>query len=196
MNYSSELQMNILELWAALPQQHHLSNLVFAKSIPEQLAVSVCPCNVSDSACYRRCKILVQRHPAGGCLEFIIMEATVALRCHWPIDLTDDEWIDIENNYSITGYLQAVDDAISTGNGLAQGITSGYLRIISVPDGFVIEFSRPQEGWSASSLSLHLRRPIVELLPVGAASASRSPSVWVALGPAVPRTSDIPHLDG
>ena len=108
--------------------------------------------------------MLVQRHPAGGYLEFIITETMVALRCHWPIDLTDDEWVDIQNNYSIAGYLQAVDDAVSTGMGQAQGITGGYLRIISVADGFVIEFSRPQYGWTASSLRLHVRRPIAELL--------------------------------
>jgi hypothetical protein len=125
--------------------------------------------------------MLVERHPAGGYLEFILRETAITLRCHWPIDLTDDEWIDIQNDYDIAGYLRAVDDALSTGNGLAQGINGGYLRIISVAGGFVIEFSRPQGGWSASSLRLHLGRPIAELLPY---RDGLSESVSVSLGDA------------
>jgi hypothetical protein len=109
--------------------------------------------------------LLVQRHPAGGYFEFIIIEDTVALRCHWPGDLADDEWIDIQNHYNLASYLQAVDDAISTGNGEVQGIADGYLRFTSMVDGFAIEFSRPQDGWSAISLRLLVRRPIIELLP-------------------------------
>jgi hypothetical protein len=109
--------------------------------------------------------VLVQCHPAGGYFEFIIMSDTVALDCHWPVDLTADEWLDIQNNYSIASYLRAVDDAMSTGHGEARGITDGYLRISTIDEGFAIEFSRPQGGWSASSLRLLVRRPIAELLP-------------------------------
>jgi hypothetical protein len=79
--------------------------------------------------------------------------------------LADDEWIDIQNHYNLASYLQAVGDAISTGNGEAEGIGGGYLRFTSIVDGFAIEFSRPEDGWSAISLRLLVRRPIVELLP-------------------------------
>ena len=108
--------------------------------------------------------MLAQDHPAGGYFEFVASNDVVALRCHWPADLKADEWIDIQNNYHILSYLQAVDDSMSTGNGEARGISGGYLRVSSITDGFIIEFSRPQDGWSASSLRLHIRRPITDLL--------------------------------
>ena len=50
-------------------------------------------------------------------------------------------------------------------DGSRLGPTGGYLRMISIVGGFVIEFSRPQDGWSACSLRLHVKRPIAELLP-------------------------------
>lgn len=109
--------------------------------------------------------MLAQSHPADGYVEFVANNDIVALRCHWPADLKADDWIDIQNHYHILSYLQAVDDSMSTGNGEAQGISGGYLRVISIADGFIIEFSRPQNGWSASSLRLHIRRPISDLLP-------------------------------
>jgi hypothetical protein len=109
--------------------------------------------------------MLAQHHPAGGYFEFVASNDVVVLRCHWPVDLKADDWIDIQNDYHIRSYLQAVDDSMSTGNGEAQGISGGYLRVISIADGFIIEFSRPQDGWSASSLRLHIRRPLSDLLP-------------------------------
>jgi hypothetical protein len=108
--------------------------------------------------------MLAQHHPAGGYFEFVASDDVVALRCHWPVDLEADDWIDIQNDYHIRSYLQAVDDSMSTGNGEAQGILGGYLRVSSTADGFIIEFSRPQDGWSASSLRLRIRRPITDLL--------------------------------
>jgi hypothetical protein len=109
--------------------------------------------------------MLVQSHPADGYVELIADNDVVTLRCHWPIDLTADDWIDIQNHYPMRSYLQAVDDSISTGNGGAQGVSGGYLRVISIADGFIIEFSRPQDGWSASALRLRIMRPISDLLP-------------------------------
>jgi hypothetical protein len=109
--------------------------------------------------------MLAQHHPAGGFLEFVASNDVVALRCHWPVDLNTDDWVDIQNDYQLPSYLQAVDDSMSTGKGEAQGISGGYLRVSSIADGFIIEFSRPQDGWSASSLRLHIRRPISDLLP-------------------------------
>jgi hypothetical protein len=120
--------------------------------------------------------MMIWPHPAGGYFEFVIIGNSVALRCHWPVDLADDEWIDIENHYDVAGYLQAVDDAISTGDGKARGIDGGYLRITSVVDGFAIEFSRPQSGWSARSLRLRIGRPIAELLP-----RPDRPGEWVSI---------------
>ncbi len=108
--------------------------------------------------------MLAQHHPAGGYFEFVASDDVVALRCHWPVDLNADEWVDIKNDYHIRSYLQAVDDSMSTGNGEAQGISGGYLRVSSIADGFILEFSRPQDGWSASSLRLHIQRPISDLL--------------------------------
>lgn len=110
--------------------------------------------------------MLAQSHPADGYVEFVANSDTVALRCHWPADLKADDWIDIQNHYSIVSYLQAVDDSMTTGNGEAHGISGGYLRVTSSDDGgFTIEFSRPQGGWLASALRLHIRRPISDLLP-------------------------------
>jgi hypothetical protein len=108
--------------------------------------------------------MLAQHHPAGGYFEFVAGNDVVALRCHWPVDLMADEWIDIQNDYHMLSYLQAVDDSMSTGNGETQGISGGYLKVSTIADGFIIEFSRPQDGWSASSLRLHIRRPITDLL--------------------------------
>jgi hypothetical protein len=108
--------------------------------------------------------VLVDRHPAGGYLKLTIEGDSVVLCCHWPFDLEDDQWIDIKNRFCISNYLLAVDNAMAAGDGEARGIAGGFVRIRSLPDGFAIEFSRPQAGWSASSLQLHIRRPIRELL--------------------------------
>jgi hypothetical protein len=109
--------------------------------------------------------MIAQHHPAGGHFELVNSDDVVVLRCHWPADLKADEWIDIQNHYPILDYLQAVGNSMSTGTGEAQGISGGYLRISAIADGFIVEFSRPQYGWSASSLQLHIRRPISDLLP-------------------------------
>ncbi len=121
--------------------------------------------------------MLAQHHPAGGYFEFVASDDVVALRCHWPVDLNADEWVDIKNDYHIRSYLQAVDDSMSTGNGEAQGISGGYLRVSSIADGFILEFSRPQDGWSASSLRLHIQRPISDLLPRPGSSLAGLPDL-------------------
>ena len=121
--------------------------------------------------------MLAQHHPAGGYFEFVASDDVVALRCHWPVDLNADEWVDIKNAYHIRSYLQAVDDSMSTGNGEAQGISGGYLRVSSIDDGFILEFSRPQDGWSASSLRLHIQRPISDLLPRAGSSLAGLPDL-------------------
>jgi hypothetical protein len=61
-------------------------------------------------------------------------------------------------------YLRAVKDAMTSGTGLAHGIAGGLMRITALDDGFFLEFSRPQSGWSANSLRLHVRHPIGDLL--------------------------------
>ena len=109
--------------------------------------------------------MLVQSHPVDGYVEIVPDHDVVALRCHWPIDLKVDDWIDIENHYPMLSYLQAVDDSISTGHGEAQGVSGGYLRVTSIADGFIIELSRPQDGWSACALGLRIMRPISDVLP-------------------------------
>jgi len=108
--------------------------------------------------------VLVDRHPAGGYLKLTVENDRVELCCHWPFDLEDDQWIDIRNRFCISNYLLAVDNAIADGDGEALGIAGGFLRIRSLNDGFAMDFSRPQAGWSAVSLQLHVRRPIRELL--------------------------------
>lgn len=109
--------------------------------------------------------MLAHHHPSGGCVEFVASNGVVTLNCIWPADLKADEWIYIQNHYHIHDYLQAVEDSMSSGHGEAHGISGGHLRVLSTTDGFIIEFSRPQGGWSASSLRLHIRRPISDLLP-------------------------------
>jgi hypothetical protein len=109
--------------------------------------------------------VLEERHPAEGFFELVTLNGFVDLRCHWPVDLQSDEWIDIQNQFAMADYLRAVDDAMSTGSGEAKGVTGGCLRIISTLEGFAIEFSRPEGGWSASSLRLQVRRSLAELLP-------------------------------
>lgn len=108
--------------------------------------------------------MLVDRHPAGGYFELATDGLQVALRCHWPVDLDDDEWVDIRNLYSLSSYVQAVRTAMRTGSGELPGIAGGFLRIRSLAAGFQIEFSRPQTGWCASSLQLYVRRPVGELM--------------------------------
>jgi hypothetical protein len=123
--------------------------------------------------------VLVECHSAEGYLELVTADDSVVLRCHWPVDLEVDEWIDIQNRFAMAGYLRAVDDAMSTGSGEVKGVVGGFLRITSIVEGFAIEFSRPEGGWSASSLRLHVRRSFAELLPQrstigGADSAGRA----------------------
>jgi hypothetical protein len=108
--------------------------------------------------------VLVDCHTTEGYLELNIEGDLVALCCHWPFDLEDDQWINIKNNFHVADYLLAVDSAMADGYGEAPGITGGFLRIKSLSYGFDIEFSRPQAGWSASSLQLRVGRPVRELL--------------------------------
>ena len=127
--------------------------------------------------------MLAHIHSADGFVEFVANNDVVVLRCHWPADLEADDWIDIQNHYPMLDYWQAVNDSMSTGNGEARGISGGYLRIISIADGFIIEFSRPQDGWSASALRLHIRRPISDLLPrqdgPGGSAGINSSHAWL-----------------
>lgn len=108
--------------------------------------------------------MLVDRHPAGGFVELVFDGDFIVLRCRWPLDLSEDDWIDIHNRYHVSNYQRAVDNAMANGTGKAPGVDGGFLEIGSVKDGFTIEFSRPQTGWSAGSLQLHVRRPLDELL--------------------------------
>ncbi|HEY7011477.1 MAG TPA: hypothetical protein VH480_01880 [Streptosporangiaceae bacterium] len=108
--------------------------------------------------------MLIDFHPAGGHCEIVGGSGLVVLRCHWPFDSDSDEWIDIENIYLATSYLRAVNDAMTSGSGLAHGIAGGLIRITALDDGFFLEFSRPQSGWSATSLRLHVKHPIGDLL--------------------------------
>ena len=108
--------------------------------------------------------MLIDRHPAGGYFDLAMEGDVMVLRCHWPFDLTDNEWIDIQNRYAMSSYVRAVSNAMTTGNGEAPGVAGGFLRIKPLTDGFQIEFSSPQTGWFATSLQLHVKRPIGELL--------------------------------
>jgi len=107
--------------------------------------------------------MLLARHPAGGYLEFVSDSEFAALRCLWPFDLFEGEWITIQNRYHASGFRRAVDSAMSHDVGKAQGVGGGFLEIASVGDGYTINFSRPQTGWLARSLQLNIGRPLAEL---------------------------------
>ncbi len=103
-------------------------------------------------------------HSGDGYLRLVGGEGFITLNCHWPFDLAMDEWINIENSFSTLDYLRAINDAMATGKGAARGINGGFMEVALQDDGFTIEFSRPQAGWSATSLHLHIRRPVDDLL--------------------------------
>ena len=109
--------------------------------------------------------MLVDSHPAGGFVELAFGDECIVLNCHWPFDLDKEDWIEIQNTYHMSSYLRAVSNAMTNGSGQARGIWGGSLHITNLDDGFAIEVSRPACGWSASSLKLHIRRPIEGLLP-------------------------------
>jgi hypothetical protein len=104
------------------------------------------------------------QHLVDGYLTLISNGNLVELRCHWPFDLEDDEWIDIENKYDTDDYMRAVEDALTKGKGKVVGIEDGFLEVTSSESGFILEFSGPQQGWSAKSLRLLIRRPLRDLL--------------------------------
>lgn len=102
-----------------------------------------------------------------GYFELAAEGDMVALSCSWPFDFNADEWISIKNSYYAVDYAKATADA-ATGDkatGKAYGVEGGFLEITQINSGFLIEFSRPQSGWCASSLQLHVRRPVAELSP-------------------------------
>ena len=100
-----------------------------------------------------------------GYFELDAENGMVVLRCSWPFDFDADEWIYIKNRYSAIDYSKAISDAAAGGKrtGKAYGINGGFLEITRINSGFLIEFSRAQNGWCASSLQLHVRRPVGEL---------------------------------
>lgn len=98
-----------------------------------------------------------------GYFELAAEGDMVVLRCSWPFDFDADEWIYIKNRYYAVNYSKAISDAATERTGKAYGINGGFLEITRINSGFLIEFSRSQTGWCASSLQLHVRRPVGEL---------------------------------
>jgi len=100
-----------------------------------------------------------------GYFELAVKGNMVMLSCSWPFDLDVDEWIYIKNRYDAAGYAKAISDAAARNNGTGKvcGVNGGLLEITQINSGFLIEFSRAQSGWGASSLLLHIRRPVGEL---------------------------------
>lgn len=118
--------------------------------------------------------MLIDSHPAGGYFELCFKDECIVLNCHWPFDLEEDDWIDIQNIFYVSSYLHAVSNAITNGKGQARGIRGGALYITDLDDGFAIEVSRPVNGWPASSLELRVRRPVEDLLPQDRRAAAYS----------------------
>lgn len=114
--------------------------------------------------------VLTYSHPAGGYLELITAGDLMVLHCHWPLDLKDDEWIDIQNDYPLSDYLRAVDSVLTTGRGTVKGVTGGFLTVVDLDDGFAIEVAGPQNKWFLSSLRLHVRQPAAEFFQADAAA--------------------------
>ena len=106
-----------------------------------------------------------REYPLQGYFELASEGGVVVLRCSWPFDFNADEWIYIRNRYYAVDYSTAISEAAAKDKrtGKAYGINGGFLEITRVNSGFLIDFSRPQNGWCASSLQLHVRRPIGEL---------------------------------
>jgi hypothetical protein len=99
-----------------------------------------------------------------GYFELATEGNVVVLHCSWPFDFNADEWIYIKNRYDAADFSKAISDAAASGGtGKADGVTGGFLEITHADDGFLIEFSRPESGWCATSLQLHVRRPVDEL---------------------------------
>jgi len=105
------------------------------------------------------------RYSLQGYFELATEGGVVVLRCSWPFDYDTEEWIYIENRYNSFDYAKAIADAAASdkGTGRAGGISGGFLEITRINSGFLIEFSRANRGWCASSLQLHVRRPLGEL---------------------------------
>jgi hypothetical protein len=108
--------------------------------------------------------VIVRRQAAGGYLELVIAADIVELRCHWLLDLVENEWFDMESHYYLADYLLAIDDALSAGHGKARGNGGCDLTLTSAADGFEIQLSRPEDGWPTRSLQLHIARPMAELM--------------------------------
>ena len=106
-----------------------------------------------------------KEYPSQGYFELAVEGSTVVLHCSWPFDFTADEWIYIRNRYYAVDYSKAISDAAASdkGTGKAYGIDGGFLEITQVNSGFLIEFSRPESGWCATSLQLHVRQPVGEI---------------------------------
>lgn len=110
---------------------------------------------------------MLESNSAQGYFELAAKGGTVILRCDWPFDIDADEWICIQNRYAAADYAKAVSDAAHSERrtGKADGISGGHLEITQLNSGFLIDFSRPQSGWQACSLQLHVRQPVGELSP-------------------------------
>jgi hypothetical protein len=100
-----------------------------------------------------------------GYFELAAEGGVVALDCSWPFDFDADEWICIKNRYYAVDYSKAISDAATRNKrtGKVHGISGGFLEVTQINSGFLIDFSRPQSGWYATSLQLHVRRPVGEL---------------------------------
>lgn len=110
-------------------------------------------------------KVSEKEYSLQGYFELAAKGGMVVLCCSWPFDFNADEWIHVKNRYYAVDYSKAISDAAAKDKrtGKAYGINGGSLEITQVNSGFLIEFSRPQSRWCASSLQLHVRRPVGEL---------------------------------
>jgi len=112
-----------------------------------------------------RCEVSANKYSPQGYFELAAEGGIVALCCSWPFDFNTDEWIYIKNRFYAVDYSKAISDAATRDKktGQVYGINGGSFEVTQINSGFLVDFSRPQSGWCASSLQLHVRRPVGEL---------------------------------
>lgn len=73
--------------------------------------------------------IFEQNHPVEGSFRLRQVSDRVAIDCHWPFDLSTDEWIDLNLEVEAGEYRRAVAEAIPGDTIRIPALPTGYLQL-------------------------------------------------------------------
>ncbi len=76
-----------------------------------------------------RSVIFEHRHPVEGSVRVTQSGDLVEVDCHWPFDISTDEWIDIDLEMDVSTYAAAIRDATPGATVKIPGVKAGFFQL-------------------------------------------------------------------